>query len=97
MGACATKPMAQGDAPLPLEQPPSPSGSEVEDARKEEEQEEMVAAAGQDTKQGTPDKNGQKSLGDLFEVRVAVFFSYDAHKIVASFMTFGYILYLGTV
>ncbi|CAL9776681.1 unnamed protein product [Musa acuminata subsp. burmannicoides] len=67
MGACATKPMAQGDAPLPLEQPPSPRGSEVEDARKEEEQEEMVAAAGQDTKQGTEDKNGQKSLGDLFE------------------------------
>ncbi|URE34619.1 hypothetical protein MUK42_06273 [Musa troglodytarum] len=63
MGACATKPMAQGDAPLPLEQPPSPRGSEVEDARKEE----MVAAAGKDTKQGTPDKNGQKSLGDLFE------------------------------
>ncbi|CAL9147092.1 unnamed protein product [Musa hybrid cultivar] len=58
MGACATKPMAQGDAPLPLEQPPSPRGSEVEDARKEEEQ---------DTKQGTEDKNGQKSLGDLFE------------------------------
>ena len=76
MGACATKPMAQGDAPLPLEQPPSPRGSEVEDARKEEEQ---------DTKQGTEDKNGQKSLGDLFEVRVAVFFSYDAHKIAASF------------
>ncbi|RWV94040.1 hypothetical protein GW17_00043461 [Ensete ventricosum] len=64
MGACATKPMAQGDAPLPLEQPPSPRGSEGENARKEEE---MVAAAGRDTKQGTPDKNEQKSDGEISE------------------------------
>ncbi|RRT34797.1 hypothetical protein B296_00055558 [Ensete ventricosum] len=76
MGACATKPMAQGDAPLPLEQPLSPRGSEEENARKEEE---MVAAAGRDTKQGTPDKNEQKSVWDLLEVRVADCFSPDAH------------------
>ncbi|RWW47188.1 hypothetical protein BHE74_00046843 [Ensete ventricosum] len=60
MGACATKPMAQGDAPPPMEPDP-----QVEDG-----------GGGQEVEQGpapAPADNRRRSLGQLFKVRVAAF------------------------
>ncbi|XP_009403683.2 uncharacterized protein LOC103987183 [Musa acuminata AAA Group] len=54
MGACATKPMAQGDAPPPMEPDP-----QVEDG-----------GGGQEVEQGpgpAPDDNRRRSLGELFK------------------------------
>lgn len=72
MGACASKPMAQGDTPLPLEQlPPSSQDPKVVHSPKEEEKDEevVVAASEQEVEHEAPDESHLKSLDDQFKVR----------------------------
>ncbi|RZS08165.1 hypothetical protein BHM03_00039078 [Ensete ventricosum] len=73
MGACASKPMAQGDAPPPLEQlpPPAQNPKVVHSPKEEEEKEEeavvVAAAAEQEVEHEVPDESHQKSLDDQFK------------------------------
>ncbi|CAL9173763.1 unnamed protein product, partial [Musa hybrid cultivar] len=70
MGACASKPMAQGDTPRPLEQlPPSSQDPKVVHCPKEEEKDEevVVAAAEQEVEHEAPDESHLRSLDDQFK------------------------------
>ncbi|WOL11952.1 hypothetical protein Cni_G20716 [Canna indica] len=63
MGACASKPIVQGDAPLPMEEPASTHDPKVADSR---DGEELAAVAPQEAdQQGTPED--RKYLGGLFQ------------------------------